>query len=405
MKFLLTNLILLSLIIGCTSPNTFELHQLPNVTSNSASLPRLFTDNTGTVFISWVETENDTSTLFYSKLVNNEWLPKQEIAASDSWFVNWADYPSIIAKDGNITASHWLKKIPGGTYSYNVTIASAFDNWSTKINPHNDSTNTEHGFVSIIPASDSTFLSIWLDGRNTQNIGSHDDHSNSEISNAMTLRSALIKNDLTILEENLLDNSVCDCCGTAIAQTENGFIAAYRNRTSDEVRDISIISYKNGEWSEPTIVHNDNWKIAACPVNGPSIASLKNKVALAWFTGANDTSKVNLTLSNNNGESFNKTVRIDHGQPLGRVDVDILDNESILVSWLERDQNDRGKASFIIKEFTKDGNLSNEHVVASLSSSRRSGFPQISKSGNSLIVAWTDLEGDDPQIYTSLLSE
>lgn len=403
MKLLKLKVLILCSIIGCSnSTENSKISTLPSFTESPAFLPNLHTDNTGNVFISWVETIDDTSTLFYSKFDAKNWLPKQKIASSNNWFVNWADFPSVIARNGEIMAAHWLNKVDGGTYAYNVNIATNTDNWNKVITPHNDLTATEHGFVSLTPLSDSTFASIWLDGRNTQNTNSQDSHSNTDISNAMTLRAAVIKNDLTILDSYLLDASVCDCCGTSITPTQNGFIAAYRNRTSDEIRDISIIKFENGKWLEPTIVHNDNWKIAACPVNGPKLASYNNNVAIAWFTGANDTPKVKLALSTNNGTNFGTPISVDYGDPIGRVDVEFLEN-SVYVSWLERAENNRSNTQLKVKEFNLQGKLLNEFHISTISASRKSGFPQITKYQNSIVLAWTDISDDEPSIYTAIL--
>ena len=42
--------------------------------------------------------------------------------------------------------------------------------------------------------------------------------------------------------------------------------------------------YVNGKWLAPQSVFNDNWKIAACPVNGPALAAHGRNVAMTWFT-------------------------------------------------------------------------------------------------------------------------
>lgn len=382
----------LIILIGCSSDNDLTIKEFSSPSGDNASLPRLYTDNTGTVFMSWVESRGDTSSLFYSTLVNDNWTEPEMIGESDSWFVNWADYPSIIGRDGKLIAAHWLKKAPGGTYAYDVEIVSAKDDWMNPVTPHRDNTATEHGFVSMVPATDSTFLSIWLDGRNTASSGGHDEHDNgSNLASAMTLRSAVLDMDLNILEEFEIDNSVCDCCGTAAVKTENGFITAYRNRTEGEIRDIYIARFINGKWSNPISVSNDNWEIAACPVNGPAIDSNGKTVALAWYTGANDIEKVKLSISSDEGKSFGDAILIDQGNPLGRVDVEILANGNILISWLERNMDDRSKANFMGKLISQEGMVINEITLGEMSSSRRSGFPQITTYGTKFIAAWTDL--------------
>ena len=167
MRYLVLSLFLIPVLINCSSNPTYTVKEFSSPTGENASLPRLFTDNTGTVFMSWVESDGDSTSLLYSSLTNNEWTKSELISKSDSWFVNWADFPSIIARNGEPIAVHWLQKIPGGTYAYNVNITNASSDWEHVIAPHNDNTPTEHGFVSMAPASDSTFVTIWLDGRNT----------------------------------------------------------------------------------------------------------------------------------------------------------------------------------------------------------------------------------------------
>jgi hypothetical protein len=178
-------LLLLSTLIlfGCS--NADSIHFLPPPVGEHASLPRLFTDSTGTVSLSWVEEHEGMASLYTSMLINEEWTPPKFIRSSDSWFVNWADFPSVITYNGRPMAAHWLKKIPGGTYSYNVEITSFSDSDLETLTPHNDSTATEHGFVSLYPVTDTSFYAVWLDGRFT---GSHAHHSgNLSLNNAMSI--------------------------------------------------------------------------------------------------------------------------------------------------------------------------------------------------------------------------
>ena len=405
MRYLVLSLFLIPALINCSSNPTYTVKEFSSPTGENASLPRLFTDNTGTVFMSWVESDGDSTSLLYSSLTNNEWTKSELISKSDSWFVNWADFPSITARNGEPIAVHWPQKIPGGTYAYNVNITNASSDWEHVIAPHNDNTPTEHGFVSMAPASDSTFVTIWLDGRNTVNSGGHDDHDTpSGIASAMTLRAAVIDADLNVLESYLIDESVCDCCGTTVVNTESGFITAYRNRTENEIRDIYISRFVNGQWENSKPVFDDNWNIAACPVNGPSIDADGNSIAVAWFSGANDESKVKVAFSEDEGQTFSQPIVLDNGNPLGRVDVEFLEDGTALVSWMERNMEDRSKAFFNGKKVSKKGQVLNEFKISLMESSRRSGFPQISSYNKSIIAAWTDLSTPStPKVKVAIL--
>ncbi|MBO6793346.1 MAG: exo-alpha-sialidase [Balneolaceae bacterium] len=398
---LLYTLLISFFLLNCTESVTIT--EIENPANEQGKYPRLYTDNTGAVFMSWMVTTNDTTTLYYSKYENEQWSRPSLISASDAWFVNWADFPSIIASNGEPLASHWLQKKPGGTYSYDVTISQFRNNeFADPVIPHSDNTPTEHGFVSMLPMSDEAFYAIWLDGRNmTGGHGSESGDHGSTLDQAMTLRGAKIGSDQPI-EEMVIDNSVCECCGTTLAQSGNNLIAAYRNRTADEIRDIYIakMDIETGEWSEPQNISNDNWQINACPVNGPQLASNDDLVALAWFTGADDIAKVKLRTSTDGGNNWLETKVLESEKPLGRVDVTITPDNNIWVSWMSRVED---TAVLKLASFDEAGNQLSMHVVNEVSPSRSGGFPQLTLIGDTKIVAWTDVSEDQPRIRTKLI--
>ncbi|MEJ7674473.1 MAG: hypothetical protein WKF59_17695 [Chitinophagaceae bacterium] len=176
---------------------------------------------------------------------------------------------------------------------------------------------------------------------------------------------------------------VCDCCQTSAALTANGPVVVYRDRSDEELRDISIVRFVNGKWTEPKTIFPDQWKIAGCPVNGPRASAQGNNLAIAWFSSPDKKSQVNIIFSDDGGASFNKPIRIDEENAVGRVDVVMLDEKSAMVSWMEGAVI---KAARINKDGTKDSSI----IIASSSESRSSGFPQMTKSDNNLIFAWTD---------------
>jgi hypothetical protein len=322
--------------------------------------------------------------LKYSRLKENQWSEPVVIASGNTWFVNWADYP-MIATNGNQFVSHFLDKSGESTYAYDVKLTTSNDggiNWLTPVLLNDDRKQAEHGFVTLLPYGDNFFVA-WLDGRNTvmegmEGMDHHEGHHG-----AMSLRAAIIDGKGNKISEWELDNKTCDCCQTSAAITSNGPVVVYRDRSDEEMRDMSIVRLVDGHWTEPASIHNDQWKIAGCPVNGPRIAAKGNIVVATWFTVAGDTSKVNVIFSRDGGASFGEPIRIDDGNPIGRVDVEILDEGTAMVSWMEGIMI---KAARVHANGTIDSSL----TVASTSDSRSSGFPQMTKSGNQLIFAWTD---------------
>lgn len=401
MKTLLISTLSLICIVtaGCEKHKEFSLIEIENPAGKYSFYPHLFTDNSGVVWMSWMESKEKEVVLKYVSYSENQWSDTKTIASGSTWLVNWADFPSVIGQDGNAVAAHWLQKIPGNTYSYNINMAGFIEAWPEPLTPHIDGTATEHGFVSMEPASDSTFLAVWLDGRNTEG---REHHEYSDIEKAMTLRAAFISYKGDILEEFELDDTVCDCCNTSLTATHNGFIAAYRDRTENEIRDIYTISYRNGEWGQPEILYRDDWNIAACPVNGPAIDAFDDKVAAAWFSAKNGLPIVKMAISNDNGESFAPPVIVDDINPSGRVDLNFSD-EGIWLSWIGED-SDSGESVLKIHLFNMDGEVLTTYTIPKISKSRRSGFPQITPVENGILIAYTDISGEEPKILTHLLN-
>jgi hypothetical protein len=318
----------------------------------------------------------------------NAWSETRTVSEGDNWFINWADFPSVIAlRDGSL-AAHWLVKSGSSTYAYDVNIARSNDGgktWTTPIVPHTDKTQTEHGFVSLLSLPDGRAGAVWLDGRNMKNINDEDEHAPSLES--MTLRYAAIDGNGKLSDEAQLDERVCECCQTAATITSEGVIAVYRDRSDSEVRDIYTVRNSQGVWSAPSAVHADNWKINGCPVNGPSIAADDRRVAVAWFTQAGDQARVKLAFSEDAGATFGAPVIVDDGQAVGRVDVLLLPDGSALVCWLSGTVE---AGEIKVRRVAKDGALGPIASIAKTDISRASGFPRMARLGNTVHFAWTE---------------
>jgi hypothetical protein len=204
-----------------------------------------------------------------------------------------------------------------------------------------------------------------------------------------------IGSDNSLGTEVGVDDRVCDCCQTAVAVAASGPVVVYRDRSTDEIRDIYVVRQVDGRWTAPKPVHQDGWRIAACPVNGPSIAADGDRVVVAWFTGAADTARVRVAFSDDGGSTFGPPVRIDNGSPAGRVDVVLQPDGSALVSWLERTaiptaQGGGEGAEVRVRRVRSDASLGQWATVARSSVARASGFPQmVATARGEVFFAWT----------------
>ena len=390
MNRLLKAILVISVFAACndskkTSRAKNSLEQLNSPVDSLSAEPYLFTDKNGSVYMSWIEKKKDSSHLKYAVLNNEKWSEPTTITSGNNWFVNWADYPMLASDGNNNLIAHILQKSAAGTFTYDVKFTTSADNgksWSALKILHDDGKKAEHGFVSIVPYEDQFFIS-WLDGRNTVSENAdtsahHDGHHG-----AMSLRSAVVNKQGIKTGEWELDNKVCDCCQTSVAITLNGPVVVYRDRTDEEIRDISIVRLVNGKWTNPTTIFPDQWKIEGCPVHGPRDAADGNNLAITWFSSPGKKPQVHIIFSGDGGENFDTPIRIDEGNPIGRVDVVLLDENSAMVSWMEA-------AAIKAVKVNRDGTKEPPVTIATTSESRSSGFPQMTRLNNDLIFAWTD---------------
>jgi hypothetical protein len=280
-------------------------------------------------------------------------------------------------------AAHWLEKSAELTYAYDVVFvqsANGGDTWTAPIRPHSDGTATEHGFVSMYRDDSGTGL-IWLDGRKMVNEAGDD-----PTATGMTLRAAIIGPDSSINDEQLVDELICDCCQTDIALAASGPVAVYRDRSTAEIRDISVSRLLDGQWRAGVTLGPDNWEIPGCPVNGPSIAADGDFVAVARFTAAGGEPKVKLSLSTDSGETFGDDIEVASGQTLGRVGVAHLSGGSVAVSWLQTSAERSNEV--VVRKISADGQASAIHTVARDVGSF--SVPQIAVSGDDLVFVWTE---------------
>ena len=194
--------------------------------ANNAIGPRLAQHARDSAILSWMERGDDSTILKFSRLELGDWKQASKVVTESKMFVNWADRPAVTPMGGDSLLAHWLRYSADATYAYDVVLARSSDGgetWTESTSPHDDGTPTEHGFVSIYPADGGTGL-VWLDGRKMVN-----DSADDPILNSMALRGATIASDGKLIDESVLDEMVCECCQTDIA---NHFVMDRINESS-----------------------------------------------------------------------------------------------------------------------------------------------------------------------------
>lgn len=390
---------LLTIALGfsaCTpreTPTTLTLADVVSPTGPGAAEPNLFTARDGRVLMSWIEPVDSGAHALRLSVMGPDgtWSAPVDVVRRNDLFVNWADFPSVVALSDGRFVAHWLQRNGSGKYAYEVRMAESRDQgatWSASVTPHRAGVEAEHGFVNILPDPAGGAVVFFLDGGHNRLTGEASATAEAGHAHAVPMSVSANSWDVAMTEatKTVLDTRVCDCCQTAAAMTGRGAVMIYRDRSEGEIRDISIVRRVQGEWTAPATVHADNWELNACPVNGPALVASGDEVAVAWFTGARDTAKVQVALSHDAGATFGAPIRIDQGNPAGRVGLQWLNGEAY-VSWLERGTGDTAYVK--VRPVTREGVARDAITVSTSSGVRSSGFPRMTWLNDGLLFAYT----------------
>ncbi len=368
-----------------------EVERLPEPSSAGSTGPNWVRGAPEPTLI-WMERERDKTVILQESVWREgSWSPKTAQTQSNKAFVNWADFPqAAVSLQGNsLYATLELMDYPHLSYGVRLNTESGNTAWL-----HQDTSGVEHGFPSLVAHPAEGWLAIWLDGRGGSG------HGHGSESERMSLMAARVTATGEALGEVVIDARACSCCSTDLAFTEDGAAwAVYRDRSDDEVRDIALVQIpanlgvEDGESAavlESRIPVPDGWKVLGCPVNGPALAIEANQLAYCWFTMGKDGSQpqVRLAVSTDGGDTFGIPYRISSGRSLGRVDLEFVDADTLLVTWLE--SRSQGAAWMAKTLNVKTREFSQAMLVDSVSGSRSDGFLRLSKQQSDIYAAWLD---------------
>lgn len=390
------------LLLILALPALAQVRRIDPPAGEGSGMPYFAQRQDGAVFLSWTEPvgappepvgaqtaspAERRHALRVSHWNGTAWTPPETITQGANWFVNWADFPALtVLPDGSMLA-HWLARSEGGgKFGYGIKVArrgAHAAGWKQIHGMSLDEKEDYAGFLAFEPGGEmAVFLSPPPSGGGH---GAHEHGGGAE--HRKTVRFVRFRGD-RVAAEGEIDNDACTCCPTAVGRTRSGLIAAYRDHSPGEIRDISVVRYTGGAWSKPVTLHEDGWKINGCPTDGPSIASAGSRAAIAWLTRASGEAKVQVALSSDEGKSFTKPLRLDSGNALGRPAIAMWDESSYVAVWLEKTA---GTAAEIrLRRIGGDGTLHPVQSVATVAASRTTGFPKLAVAGNQVFLAWRD---------------
>jgi hypothetical protein len=345
--------------------------------------PQLTASNRG-VLVSWLEQADPEYVLKFAERSSGAWSPAQKIASDKNWFVSAADVPTVLRLSDGTLVANWYPAVDFRLEAYDIRLSYSKDEgktWARPLIPHHDNTRTQHGFVSLFEMPAGGLGLVWLDGRNQ---GKQPEDAE------MAMYFASYDTAWKQTAEVSANARVCECCTTSAVVTPDGVVAAFRDRSAKEIRDIYVSRLENGKWTDAQVVHADNWEIDACPVNGPALSARGRQLVAGWFTGKDDKGQAYAAFSTDAGRTWSAPIRLDDQTSLGHVDVEMLDDGSAVATWVEFADD---RSQFRMRRVEPSGMRSASITING--DGRVSGYPRVARSGNELVFAWTEgVEGE-----------
>jgi hypothetical protein len=372
------------LIAGCSLTNSYPLtadivREIASPARPGSFSPRVTAMHDGSTLLTWLEPENDkTAALRYSFLRDGRWSTSATIVAAQPFSRHPSEAPGVIALSKTNLIAYWSQKPPTEripSQEVDVYFSVSTDqglHWTAPTLVNLAGTGEESSYPSAAPVDSTHAALIWLDGRNWRK------------QKRVTLMTRSVQSDGTMTDAADIDPDTCTCCPTSMVQTGSGLLAAYRGHTPENIRDISLLQNVQGRWSQPRIVHADNWHFQGCPVNGPNLDVNGTTTALIWFSAPQDQPEVKVAFSGDGGSQFTAPRRVDEGDVIGRTQVVLLPGRSAVAFWVE---NKSGTTRLRGRRVHDAGTLEPPFEVAR---GVGLGYPHAARLAKGAAVTWAD---------------
>jgi hypothetical protein len=190
-----------------------------------------------------------------------------------------------------------------------------------------------------------------------------------------------------------LAGNVCPCCKVSIAAAPDGrFYVAWRQVLEGDFRHIAVSSSPDGgnSFAPATIVSDDQWQIAGCPVSGASLAvDSKNALKVIWFTGgAAGTPGLYQAESTDGGKSFGRRILISDRNASGTPAITSDAGGNFKVVFSVTDQN-----TYVLAEPNDSENFAEQFQIED------ADLPGATVLNDKLIVAFVRKVGEKRSVF------
>ena len=279
-----------------------------------------------------------------------------------------------------VTFSTFRDKAFNGEVFYSQSI----DGGKTFIPPRPITDNTEsQRFDAVGFDNDGTLFAAWLDKRNRVPVQA----AGKKYDGAALFFASSKDGGTTYSQARMVVDNTCECCRLGLAFDPSGhLVIVFRNIFEGSIRDHAIVTFNDqGAPGELYRVSEDEWQVAACPHQGPSLTiSPDGTYHVVWYTNGKVRKGLFYAQSRDGGKTFSQPMAI--GEPAkgpSRPYV-ISGPQGTAIVWKEFD----GEKTLVDLMTSADGGKtwSQPRVIASTADS--SDHPLLVSDGRQYYLSW-----------------
>ncbi|HKZ10414.1 MAG TPA: sialidase family protein [Rhodanobacteraceae bacterium] len=294
--------------------------------------------------------------------------PKVATGPTGQIDVQWTEQPA----PGWTGAIRFAHSIDGGRH------------FSAPIIVTQDPAKVTRGFDSLAIAGNGDIVVAWIDGRDAAKAKAA---GRPYAGFAFYYTWSTDGGQTFAPERKLMDHS-CECCRTALARQPDGKVAAFfRGVYNDNIRDHAFaVLHTDGHANHPERATFSNWRVAACPDQGPRLAIGANGVRHAvWYEASHGPAIWYGQLDP--GHPPRRTLKLG-GAGASHADV-ALEGKTVWVAWNQVSAD--GYA--LMLRVSHDGGAHFDAARAIASSKVAVGSPQLLERAGAAYVAWNTADG------------
>ncbi len=257
----------------------------------------------GIPLAAWITAEGGTNNLYSARVTGAD--ARSVRVNPDGMVVDSLYQPPGVAGGpaGEVYLS-WSSRRYGGAYGSRLRLSRSLDGGQS-FDGHlgvNDDRPVPHSFEGLAVGPEGTVFVSWIDSRENPDT-------------ATTYFARIVDRGARVASAIKLDATTCACCRVSVATgPSETVVAAWRRVLPGDIRDIVVgVSRDQGRAFSPArLVHDDRWKITACPRRGPSVAmDGRGRVYSAWYTEGPDGQPKILLAVAPDGRRFGDPVRVN----------------------------------------------------------------------------------------------